>query len=336
MKKRVNWLDVAKIIGIFCIYLGHFQYYSGYAYDFVYLFHVQLFFFLAGCAENFNTRKTLDSIKRKFVTVLIPFYVFGALSIAIDCLARNSYEYLYLKCFKLLLGAGREDGFVAYQLWFLSSLFVSYLMFYIIKALSGNKRVLILIFGITIWLVDIFFYSHLPAFYNLNYAVSYFKFFIIGYLIYPYLDAWFKNGANLLHKLIRFVVALLCVCTTIYYFFGKTIDFLNVKYIDINTFIIFYTIISISFFVSSIIPDKHFAYGKDTLYFCGNEYIVKTLFPIFCGMFGVKVITDVTLQCYFYTIILFILQHELIIPYERLLINKIQSIIEDISIIKQK
>jgi len=53
-KERINYLDVAKFIGIFCIYLGHFGTYAGAAYPFVFTFHVPLFFFLSGCSETMS------------------------------------------------------------------------------------------------------------------------------------------------------------------------------------------------------------------------------------------------------------------------------------------
>ena len=52
VNNRIKYLDVAKFVGIFCIYLGHFGHQAGNAYGFVFTFHVPLFFFLAGCTEN--------------------------------------------------------------------------------------------------------------------------------------------------------------------------------------------------------------------------------------------------------------------------------------------
>ena len=43
--QRIAWLDVAKAIGIYAIYLGHFGDAAGPAYKFVFQFHVPLFFF---------------------------------------------------------------------------------------------------------------------------------------------------------------------------------------------------------------------------------------------------------------------------------------------------
>ena len=60
LKERIKYLDIAKFIGIFCIYLGHFGEQAGYAYNFVFWFHVPLFFFLSGISETFSKDTDFD------------------------------------------------------------------------------------------------------------------------------------------------------------------------------------------------------------------------------------------------------------------------------------
>ncbi len=323
---RVNWLDVAKIIGIFCIYLGHFQYYAGYSYDFVFRFHVPLFFFLAGCAENFNTRKIIPSILHKIETVLIPFYFFGIMSIIVDCLVRDSYSYLKDKCIKLLLGAGREDGFVAYQLWFLSSIFIAYILFYLVKWIL-RSRGLILLAGVVIYCVSEVFFHQLPSFYNIDYAFAYFHFFLIGYLVFPFLDKWFNKSELFILNVIKLIIYILFLGVTILYFFRIDRERGWVTLPMANELVIIYVIIGISFFIASLVDDKTFSYGTDTMYFCGNEYMIKTLFPFIVSLFGLNIITEEPMQCYFYTVLLFVIQHYFVIPAEKLVIKRIQGFI---------
>ena len=61
---RVAWLDVARAIGIYAIYLGHFGETAGPAYRFVFQFHVPLFFFLSGCAETYNKEEAVEEANR--------------------------------------------------------------------------------------------------------------------------------------------------------------------------------------------------------------------------------------------------------------------------------
>ena len=59
MKKRVEWIDIAKFLGIFAIYLGHFGDSAGHAFTFVFAFHVPLFFFLSGCMSNYDNETNI-------------------------------------------------------------------------------------------------------------------------------------------------------------------------------------------------------------------------------------------------------------------------------------
>ena len=54
MRQRIQWVDTAKFLGIFAIYLGHFAEASGNALDFVFSYHIPLFFFLSGCMSTYD------------------------------------------------------------------------------------------------------------------------------------------------------------------------------------------------------------------------------------------------------------------------------------------
>ena len=70
---RVAWLDVARAIGIYAIYLGHFGETAGPAYRFVFQFHVPLFFFLSGCAETYNKEETVFGNLKRNIIFLVKF-----------------------------------------------------------------------------------------------------------------------------------------------------------------------------------------------------------------------------------------------------------------------
>ena len=47
-KKRVEWIDTLKFIGIYTIYIAHFLDSAGYIYKFACMYVIQLFFFVSG------------------------------------------------------------------------------------------------------------------------------------------------------------------------------------------------------------------------------------------------------------------------------------------------
>ena len=50
--RRLEYLDVLKFIGILFIYVGHYLSLTGLVYNFVFEFHVPLFFVLSGCCKK--------------------------------------------------------------------------------------------------------------------------------------------------------------------------------------------------------------------------------------------------------------------------------------------
>lgn len=89
--QRIAWLDVAKAIGIYAIYLGHFGDAAGPAYKFVFQFHVPLFFFLAGCTEHFSKKTDWRTeIVKNMQRILIPAYIFALLSLGFHIINANA------------------------------------------------------------------------------------------------------------------------------------------------------------------------------------------------------------------------------------------------------
>ena len=138
---RITWIDTAKFIGIFCIYLGHFGNSAGRSYPFVFIFHVPLFFFLSGyCYRHTNDIK--NYFIKKIKTIIIPYFSFSLLSIIffflfgkvvnqlndiLDCsIAHNMIVMIY--------GNSKPD-IMKYNspLWFLTCFFSVLVMSYAIE-----------------------------------------------------------------------------------------------------------------------------------------------------------------------------------------------------------
>lgn len=65
MKTRYEWVDCLKFWGILAIYIGHFGSNAGKLYEFVFLYHVPLFFFSAGFFTRKNTGGGIYLVKQK-------------------------------------------------------------------------------------------------------------------------------------------------------------------------------------------------------------------------------------------------------------------------------
>lgn len=76
--KRIEWIDVCKGLGMVLVVLGHtgVSKFSQVTYDWIYSFHMPLFYMLSGLC--FNTQKYNNFnvyIKRRWKTLLFPFFV---------------------------------------------------------------------------------------------------------------------------------------------------------------------------------------------------------------------------------------------------------------------
>ena len=137
--KRIEWLDVAKGLGIICVVYGHTIFKDELWRIWIYSFHMPLFFFLSGI--TYNEEKYTDSRKflaSKIKSILIPYFIF-----CIIALMRNIVEQLYALCtigkaFDAAVLAQKAVGIVialrgsvwACAAWFLPCIFVVLILMY--------------------------------------------------------------------------------------------------------------------------------------------------------------------------------------------------------------
>lgn len=188
--KRIAWIDNAKAIAIFFIVLGH-RLPSGELCGYLYSFHVPMFFFLSGL--TFSADKSPQKyLKEKATRILIPYFAFSLVSIAIYCIINLIFHKDGLSLGQCLLGmliGTRSTGLMLWNnpLWFLPCLFVLLIFAYIIKRFifRSNKTVFTVIsLAVSVAAVIILyctkFYPDAP--FGIIQAVNASPYFIIGTL----------------------------------------------------------------------------------------------------------------------------------------------------------
>ena len=83
MKKRIEWVDVFKGIGIILVVIGHTTSPIG---AYIYLFHMAAFFFISGYTTSLEKDSLKDYFLKKVKTLLIPFFTINILFIFIRVL----------------------------------------------------------------------------------------------------------------------------------------------------------------------------------------------------------------------------------------------------------
>lgn len=337
-RERVEWVDIARFLGIFTVYLAHYILLAGHAYAIAFRFAMQMFFLISGCMNIYDHENNFFKYTlKKAKTILLPFYGFGLLSIALNSIAFNS-DILTIRrdIVVILKGCVRnKDNFYAGALWFFSCLFLMEIIFKLIKYLKFKPIIIAISLGL--YVVTQTLIKPNPAtephmLYNLDSALYYLIFFAIGYCIYPILLEFLKLDTKI-KKIIFTVLFLLSAGYTLLVFLE--IDILEMLFGNISIVMMFVPIIkALIIILFNILLAKLLCgikllvdLGRDTLYLCGNEYVVKSTMLYVIELFGLKLTMTNHLMVYIYVFILLIVNHKVIIPVEKAIIKNIKKIL---------
>ncbi len=324
---RINWLDVAKFIGIYAIFLGHYLTRMGRLYPFLFIFHVPLFFFLSGCSENFNKEESIKkNIIKSIRTLLIPAFIFSLLTILVTSIDNFELSTILHQMKNILKGCIRNTSGM-YGIWFLTCLFTMKVIFSFLRRIDRKWLITI---GIIFYLIADFIIKPSPLispkiYYNLDSALYYFNYFIAGYLMLPIIESLFKQDKKP-KKIILYSYLIISFIYAIMLYFGHGMHNyfeINSLVIVIDSYIMIFFVIGASYILRNI---KLFhIIGKNTLYLCGNEIVIKSLIVLIVNILGLSIIDNHRSILIIYVFILLIFINFIIIPIERPLMSLIMG-----------
>ena len=131
-KKRIEWLDLAKGIGIILVIAGHCIKLSHWSCQLIFAFHMPLFFFLSGF--TFSTKDSFGTtVFKKSKTLIVPFLAFFTLGLVMTCLIPPWEEKLsqagLLQDIMLADPANVHNS----SIWFLICLFFVVLLYWVLN-----------------------------------------------------------------------------------------------------------------------------------------------------------------------------------------------------------
>lgn len=335
MENRVKWIDTAKFLGIFAIYLGHFGSSAGFAYPFVFSYHVAFFFLLSGCMSNYDKTSFGKFVIKKTKNIMIPFWFFCALSVLVYTLHFNLGIDVVKDSLKIIFKGCIRNEFFAASLWFLSCLFIMEILFKILKFLKF-KWVILLVCIFSFVLAETVLDPRPIAapswWYNLDSALYYIIFFGIGYVSYPLITKLFT--LDTLYKKIIFAVSgvFSLVFASLVFFNSYDITTLLDKIPFIRLFspvVRALIIIWLNLIVAKTIENISLLnqIGQNTLYLCGSEYISKAFISLFLGLVGLNITVSYPLQAFIYSFILLLFGWKVLAPLEKRAITKINQLL---------
>lgn len=340
---RIEWIDTLKFIGIYTIYVAHFLEGAGNIYKFACMYVIQLFFFVSGCfaVRSIQKNSFKNYLMNQIKHLLIPYFLFGLCNIGIIAIQENRPILEILPLVKQMVFGIRNQLF-APALWFLPCLFIVALIYAMILKLVKKSWIAFLvgfiIYGCTMFLLP-FDPTDTPKwFFNIDSALCYLLFYALGAFSFPWLsnicvEKW--NAIRLKRKILISISGTLgmviVLITTALTFFGR------------QDFFVIYPIFAMSpltkwlypIFIAVAIIIFHIVLamwlqrlpllstlGKNTLAFCGNETMIKTLVPCFLSLIGVGIQIVTPLHAYLYGFLLLIITNYVMIPIEKKLFPK--------------
>ena len=222
MKARIEWIDIAKGMGIVLVSFRHLRNGDGQSVwlpaldvlvSAIYLFHMPLFYFLGGL--TFGRRGGFKAfLIRKIKTLLVPYYIFSlyflAKPIAILLIpsmratfqTNHNYDLAHQFVDVLVMGNG---------LWFLMAFFVAEIMMYGLVSITKNNHAILTVVSVALILISFAvngFIGKLPIPFQLWKGVEITGFMALGYV----LREWLKSLEQ--HRLTAYIV----ICFTFFCF----------------------------------------------------------------------------------------------------------------------
>lgn len=153
-QKRVEWLDVARGLGMLLVIIGHTMttpirdasFYAHAVYDGIYFFHMPFMFYLSGRTFGMYRERNCSYtpgtwVKKKWNTLMVPYLVYGVFVYLVFFLANcqgrlheilEGAGYGTQSISEWMYGAVIGDNLYAYHLWFIYALFLMNLFVYLI------------------------------------------------------------------------------------------------------------------------------------------------------------------------------------------------------------
>ncbi len=125
--KRINFIDIAKGLGIILVYIGHYNFPETIN-KFIYMFHMPFFFFVSGFMFKPNNASFFNFVQHKMKTLLMPYLFFSIVNLLLLLVVSTKYSWTSLFL----------NGWQGIALWFVISLFITLLLAGLL--LKGNNK----------------------------------------------------------------------------------------------------------------------------------------------------------------------------------------------------
>lgn len=230
---RIIWIDWMKFIGIALVVMGHLSFTNIFINQFIYSFHMPLFFIIAGFLFNYTDNYLIKNIKN----LILPYLIYCCINYAwwfIFSYIRHpeiyehSFENAVIKPVLGILIAVDYKTPISFPipgaLWFLIAMFWVRTFYSLIVDKFGEYKSIVISIILCLMLMAIYLLkkNNLDLLFSLDSSILAFPFFIFGIILK-------KNIIFDCNKIIILIVLIISIITT---YFLTTIN----GAVDMNTF----------------------------------------------------------------------------------------------------
>ena len=212
LNQRVEWIDVAKGIGILLVVLGH----SGFSLNirwWIWSFHMPLFFLLSGLVFSINKYPGFYFLfKKRNISLLRPYFFFTLIVLLLLFFIQPDYRYLVKSTIIY--------GWATIALWFIPVLYLTEFLYYFIrKNLSVKQTFLFLLLSSLFGYALSRYNVHIP--YKAEVIFTSVLFYGIGNLFFSEIN----KALNRFSLLVIMIAGLFCLSTNIVFCYLNYIRF---------------------------------------------------------------------------------------------------------------
>lgn len=285
--KRLSWIDFARGLGIFLVVFGHLELpYSSPFFEartvntmLVSSFHVPLFFFLSGLCFSAG-KKPREFIARKVQTLLVPWLFFSVIWCVFKCVLAYIDGELTLQ-----FALGTAVNFLLqkrlYAIWFLTAVFLTEVVFYIIVRLCRDKEIAIIAAAAIALCAGLLYKHYIGKFlyWELDVVPLAIPFFAVGYLCKRFRNYELNGrGAPAAVALALFVIGQLINAFNCRHFDKHFISMYNNEYCNYLLFFVSALCGITATVIISMLLQNRFSFvkyvGKSSLVFFGLHQII--------------------------------------------------------------
>lgn len=335
---RLGWVDVAKILGMLLIYIGHMGRGTGQLFPLLYAFHVPLFFLLSGFfALRAARRPFWQTLHRRTVTILVPWVVFSVIAILAHVLDRKGVQPPgLLRGYLESTVQGRRGHLLAPGLWFFPALWMTSLIFDVLARTFGRLAPsrwvpwAVIVAAVPLHVIGLLWNgaSRQGPWLSAGWALIYVLYYAIGALVFPMLSRLAQPGLPpRTEAAILGVGVLAALAATWAYFEGPRFLMERLGWIrggPPGAVITWDVLLALTLCAGVLVVARALAgsellarMGKDVLIFCGMEAVTRLVVHALLRPLGLAPAAVTPLQCVVWAIVLLALTWYVVVPLMR-------------------